>query len=88
MEGTEKRRKKVFNRCFSLTNCEADIKEERTITMAKLCMAHTSTHGARKPLGPIKKERRKSVITMAALANATTGGTHQMPRPKVVCPIN
>ena len=29
-------------------------KEERklVITMAKLCMAHASTHGARKPPGP------------------------------------
>ena len=26
------------------------------ITMAKLCMAHASTHGARKPPGPIKNE--------------------------------
>ena len=27
------------------------------ITMAKLCMAHASTHGARKPPGPKKRER-------------------------------
>ena len=26
--------------------------------MAKLCMAHESTHGARKPSGPKKKEER------------------------------
>ena len=28
------------------------------ITMAKLCMAHASTHGARKPPGPKKKKSR------------------------------
>ena len=37
--------------------------------MAKLRMAHASTHGARKPPGP---KKRKLVITMAS-ANATSG---------------
>ena len=32
MEGTEKKREKVFNRCVSFTNCEADIKY--VLTMA------------------------------------------------------
>ena len=45
------------------------------ITMAKLRMAHASTHGARKPPGP-KKDREKRekdrtmVITMAKLRMA------------------
>ena len=55
------------------------------ITMAKLRMAHASTHGARKPPGP-KKERereRKLVITMAKLcmAHAGTHGARKPPGP-------
>ena len=53
--------------------------------MAKLRMAHASTHGARKPPGP-KKERkreRKLVKTMAKLrmAHASTHDAHKPPGP-------
>ena len=64
-------------------------KEERklVITMAKLRMAHASTHGARKPPGPKKRERekeeRKLVKTMAKLrmAHASTYGARKPPGP-------
>ena len=38
------------------------------ITMAKLCMAHASTHGASKPPGPKRKRDWTMVITMASYA--------------------
>ena len=52
------------------------------ITMAKLRMAHLSTHGARKPPGPKKerkREERKLVITMAKLrmAHSSTHGAQK-----------
>ena len=56
------------------------------IKMAKVCMAHASTHGARKPPGPKrKKEKRKLVITMAKLrmAHASTHGARNPPGPIV-----
>ena len=42
------------------TEKKKERKRERklVITMAKLRMAHASTHGARKPPGPKKKERK------------------------------
>ena len=42
------------------------------IAMAKLCMAHASTHGARKPSGPQERreKERKLVIAMAKLCMA------------------
>ena len=53
-------------------------KKERTmvITMAKLCMAQASTHGARKPPGP---KDRTMVLTMAKLrmAQASTHGARK-----------
>ena len=54
-------------------------------TMAKLRMAHASTHGARKPPGPNEreKEERKLVKTMAKLrmAHASTLGARKPPGP-------
>ena len=41
------------------------------ITMAKLRMEHASTHGARKPSGPKKKEKRKK---KNKVAHASTPG--------------
>ena len=51
-------------------------------TMAKLRMAHASTHGARKPPGP--KEDWTMVITMAKLrmAHTSTHGARKPPGPK------
>ena len=46
------------------------------ITMAKLRMAHSSTHGARKPPGPKEEEERKSVKTMASFASTEVSGTN------------
>ena len=60
------------------------------ITLAKLRMAHASTHGARKPLGPKKRrEERKTVITMAKLrmAHASTNGVRKPPGPKIIMVI-
>ena len=37
---------------------EREKERKLVITMAKLRMAHASTHGARKPPGPKKKKRR------------------------------
>ena len=56
------------------------------IIMAKLRMAHASTHGARKPPGPKKrgeKEERKLVKTMAKLrmAHASRHGARKPPGP-------
>ena len=54
------------------------------ITMAKLRMAHASTHGTRKPPGPKEREKeRKLVITMAKLrmAHASTHGARKPPGP-------
>ena len=56
-------------------------------TMAKLRMAHASTHGARKPPGPKNREKKDQtmVITMAKLriAHASTHGARKSPGPKV-----
>ena len=60
-------------------------------TMAKLRMAHASTHGARKPPGPKRKREREKdwtmMITMAKLrmAHASTHGARKPPGPIINC---
>ena len=43
----------------TLARREREKDRKFVITMAKLCMAHASTHGARKPPGPKKEERER-----------------------------
>ena len=50
--------------------------------MAKLRMAHASTHGARKPPGPKKKEEERTMVTTMAklhMAHASTHGARMPP---------
>ena len=51
------------------------------ITMAKLRMAHASTHGARKPPGPKKKKRRERLNDGENNGQATNGA-RKPPGPK------
>ena len=66
---------------------EREREQKYVITMDKLRMAHTSTHGACKPPGPkyIKKERAEVSVNnygQLRFAKATSGGARKPPGPK------
>ena len=52
------------------------------ITMAKLRMAHASTHGARKPPGPKERLNNGDNNGQASMAHASTHGARKPPGPK------
>ena len=53
------------------------------ITMAKLRMAHASTHGARKPPGPKRRREKKERLNDGNNNGQATHGERKPPGPKV-----